>query len=300
MSILDFINLLRLNGYKPQQSGSSWMALCPAHKEKTPSLHISQAKDGRILVHCFGGICPAKEICFALGLEVRALMPGVNGIQTGSSTHQSYPVIPPKDRKPLWDAPVLISRWQRSTDPSQIASHAHDLGVKADALMTLGVCWASEHRAWAFPMHDGQGGIVGIRLRNEEGRKWAVVGSKTGIFLPALEPQDVMVVCEGPTDTAAALSVGFWAVGRPDCNGGIHAIEATCLRFRIEHVVIIADNDAHGRGLKGAYKLAAALTPLCRIWTPPAKDMREMISGGIDKSTIEAAFSSQQWKRYKL
>jgi hypothetical protein len=48
-----------------RKSGGGWMALCPAHKEKTPSLAIRESKDGKPLVHCFGG-CPQDYVIDAL------------------------------------------------------------------------------------------------------------------------------------------------------------------------------------------------------------------------------------------
>jgi hypothetical protein len=48
-----------------RKCGGSWMALCPAHKEKTPSLAIRESKDGKPLVHCFGG-CPQDYVIDAL------------------------------------------------------------------------------------------------------------------------------------------------------------------------------------------------------------------------------------------
>ena len=48
-----------------RKCGGGWMALCPAHKEKTPSLSISKGKDGRPLVFCFGG-CPQDILIDAL------------------------------------------------------------------------------------------------------------------------------------------------------------------------------------------------------------------------------------------
>lgn len=50
-----------LNG---RRSGSGWVAHCPAHKDKTPSLSIRES-DGRILVHCFGG-CTQPDVVMAL------------------------------------------------------------------------------------------------------------------------------------------------------------------------------------------------------------------------------------------
>lgn len=50
---------------KARKRGGGWMALCPAHKETTPSLSINEGKDGKPLVHCFGG-CPQDTVISAL------------------------------------------------------------------------------------------------------------------------------------------------------------------------------------------------------------------------------------------
>ena len=52
---------------------SKWLACCPAHDDKTPSLAIKLADD-RILIHCFAG-CDVSSIVSALGLELSDLMP---------------------------------------------------------------------------------------------------------------------------------------------------------------------------------------------------------------------------------
>jgi hypothetical protein len=44
------------------------MALCPAHPDKTPSLHIDTGRDGHILVHCFAG-CLTGDVLAKLGLS---------------------------------------------------------------------------------------------------------------------------------------------------------------------------------------------------------------------------------------
>ena len=48
-----------------------WMACCPAHQDKSPSLAINEADD-RILVHCFAG-CKTSDVIAALGLTVSDL-----------------------------------------------------------------------------------------------------------------------------------------------------------------------------------------------------------------------------------
>ena len=48
-----------------------WLACCPAHEDRSPSLSIKQTDD-RLLVYCFAG-CPAGDVLAAVGLELRDL-----------------------------------------------------------------------------------------------------------------------------------------------------------------------------------------------------------------------------------
>ena len=59
---------------KVRKHGKDYMACCPAHPDKSPSLTIAEREDGRILVHCFAG-CSAEEVVNAVGMELKDLMP---------------------------------------------------------------------------------------------------------------------------------------------------------------------------------------------------------------------------------
>lgn len=52
----------------------SYIARCPAHDDKSPSLTIKDVGDGRTLVHCFAG-CGANDVLAAIGLELHDLYP---------------------------------------------------------------------------------------------------------------------------------------------------------------------------------------------------------------------------------
>ena len=52
----------------------SWQACCPAHDDGSPSLHLTELDDDRLLLHCFGG-CSVEEVVGALGLQVADLYP---------------------------------------------------------------------------------------------------------------------------------------------------------------------------------------------------------------------------------
>jgi hypothetical protein len=65
--------LTRLNQVKATGPGR-WIARCPAHEDRHPSLSIRELDDGRILLHCFAG-CSVHEITQAIGIDLRGLFP---------------------------------------------------------------------------------------------------------------------------------------------------------------------------------------------------------------------------------
>jgi DNA primase len=68
MSVTDFVSLLQA----VRQTSRGWIARCPAHADKTPSLSVREADDHKILVRCWAG-CSAEAICAALQLNLRDL-----------------------------------------------------------------------------------------------------------------------------------------------------------------------------------------------------------------------------------
>ncbi|MBE6924576.1 MAG: hypothetical protein E7466_04990 [Ruminococcaceae bacterium] len=67
MTAYDLLPYLR--GHKP--SGGGYLALCPCHPDKDPSLSINE-EDGKLLVHCFGCGAGLPEVLDALGLTREA------------------------------------------------------------------------------------------------------------------------------------------------------------------------------------------------------------------------------------
>jgi len=63
----------RLKQVKPTGL-NKWQSLCPAHDDHKPSLSITLAEDGKILIKCFGG-CKLPDICKVLGIEIKDLFP---------------------------------------------------------------------------------------------------------------------------------------------------------------------------------------------------------------------------------
>jgi hypothetical protein len=175
-------------------------------------------------------------------------------------------------------------------------------------LRLLGIGRCREKRAWAFPARDGERQLIGIAIRSDSGKKYMVPGSKQGLFIPAdREKYNQLLICEGASDTAAALDLGFDAVGRPNCRLGTEMLVALCGRYQPRRVAIVADRDpprtdGHSQGEDGARELADRLAQIhidVRVILPPApiKDLRAWKVAGANREAVLAAIdAAPQWR----
>jgi hypothetical protein len=64
------LEALEAHGCNPRKSGDGWLALCPCHDDRKPSLSIRQGvtDDGRerVIMHCFAG-CEIEDVLRPLG-----------------------------------------------------------------------------------------------------------------------------------------------------------------------------------------------------------------------------------------
>lgn len=233
----------------------------------------------------------------------------------GEATPPPPTYTPPPRVGVAWlDVPAILARWPQP--PEAIDALARALGVSAESLRRVGARPAIEHKAWAFPMSDAAGLPIGIRLRADDGAKWCVTGSRQGLFIPAPPEGETrpdvdgpLLITEGPTDLAAALTMGFDAIARPSCSGSHDLVSAYLRGARRRDVVIVADNDApktmpDGRvirpGQEGAAALAGAILGVARsvkvITAAPVKDLRQFLqtrgvqARGVLIARIKAAY----------
>jgi len=193
---------------------------------------------------------------------------------------------PPKQPEPrrlsIGELCRAQSRYQKNVEHKnrQIGELALGLGVDPGALVRLGV-GQDDKGVWTFPMYDDARRVVGIRKRTWQGKKWAEPGSQNGLFIARERLTDPVIVCEGPTDTAAAMTLGYSAVGRPMAKGRVPWLVSLLSGHR---VIIVADAD--GVGLDGADSLAIELfwsCPLVRLFVPTGKDLRVMLANEGDR-----------------
>lgn len=96
--------LSRLN--KVRKTGpNSWLACCPAHDDRSPSMTLSAKDDGHILAHCFTG-CSFDEIVGAVGLGWEPWFPEKHNPHEHKSFRRPYPVADVFEAV-VWEARVL-------------------------------------------------------------------------------------------------------------------------------------------------------------------------------------------------
>ena len=94
-----------------RKAGGGWTARCPAHDDRTPSLSIRDADDGKVLVRCHAG-CDQERVIAAL--RARGLW-AENGPRSLSRTARRTSV----ERKPDHDdakrSEAALAIWQSAT-----------------------------------------------------------------------------------------------------------------------------------------------------------------------------------------
>lgn len=84
--------LSRLDDVRPT-GDSRWLARCPAHEDRSPSLSVRLTGDGTVLLYDFAG-CSAAEVLRAVGLDLADLFPPR---ETGYAARPTAPPIPWRD-----------------------------------------------------------------------------------------------------------------------------------------------------------------------------------------------------------
>lgn len=254
--------------------------------------------------HCSGCVysgpvdAPAYVLC--LREQKGAIKAARNGMGWVHAVNVTTPK--PRYRPAATDAPPvdpemqkLSARCESALDDEGVAFLASELGVSEASLRRLGCGWMAEQHAYSFPMRNEANLVIGIRLRDQQGRKWSVKGSVNGLFIPRKLPASGTIhVVEGPTDTAAMLTLDLHCIGRPSNTAGNDYFVRYCKMFwPRREVVIVQNNDPVGSRaeqltIHGAKTLQALLSSeraasSVTLTSPPdsIKDVRECLRQGL-------------------
>jgi 5S rRNA maturation endonuclease (ribonuclease M5) len=142
------------------------------------------------------------------------------------------------------------------------------------------------------------------------GKKICFTGSKLGLYWPrgvVMGTSNALYICEGESDTAALLSLGFDAIGRPSCSAGTDDILGL-LRGHDKHVVIMTDKDdwkirpdgkKYKPGQDGAYRLAKEIKPIVKslkvVRPSKYKDIRKWLINGATHAAVQCVVDNTRF-----
>jgi hypothetical protein len=181
-------------------------------------------------------------------------------IGSDSKTHHAHFRGPPPRSESASDTNwgAIASQFASAITEVQIVTLATHLHVDPIAVREIGTGYDEATAAYSMPMYAATGAVCGVQRRwiNTSGgpdRKEAMTGCKLGVFRSRQPDDGLLVVCEGASDTLAALSLGYEAIGTASAGTCVDIVAAYA---RGRDILIIADANDVGR--KSAVRIAAA------------------------------------------
>lgn len=203
--------LRRLHGVR--RSGSGYVARCPAHEDREPSLSVSEGEDGRVLLHCHAG-CSTEAVVQALGLRLADLMPEdrTRHASIGDGRRGREPAPPP----------VEVARYTYRDEEDRPLYQVRRYQPKT------------------------------FRQYRREGGRWVPgLGSTRRVLyrlpevIEAARKRGGVIIVEGEKDADRLADLGFFATTCPGGAGKWRPEYTEVLRGA--HVAILPDNDEPGR-----------------------------------------------------
>jgi putative DNA primase/helicase len=238
------------------KAGAAWMARCPAHDDREPSLSIKDA-DGRVLVHCHAG-CDQQRVVAAL--RVRGIWSNAgrrNGKIIGSRSRATEEL----DRDGAHRIEAALRRW-RATVPAcgtPVETYLRSRGIVIAVPARL--CF---HAAIRHPTGQHWPAMVALVTRGSDDAPIAIHRTflaRDGGDKAAIEPQRMMLgPCHGGAvrlaPSGGVLMVGegietclaaMQAIGHPAwaalSTSGLRALD---LPKDVREVIVLADGDEPG------------------------------------------------------
>ena len=242
--------------------GSSWMARCPAHEDRAPSLSIRAGNGDQALVYCHAGCDQARVVATlrSLGVwdgrpssidQLESNWPGASSLEKKHADH---------DRPSRLRA---ASRIWRSSE-SLIGSPA-EIYLRSRGLQALGKqCGLRFHPRLRHPSGGHWPALIGIVLRGHDGKPLGVHRTflaDDGIGKAPVEPQKMMLgPCRGGAvrlewaDKTVMVGEGLesclsamQATGLPAWAAlSTSGLRALSLPNELRRVIVLADGDRPG------------------------------------------------------
>jgi putative DNA primase/helicase len=239
-------------------AGATWMARCPAHEDRVPSLSISSGRNGKVLVRCHAG-CDQRDVIVILrerGLwetTGRALGRFVRKRQDAGSDKP--------DADALKRSEAAFAMWQasRPVGETPVATYLRSRGLDLPASPALRFHAGLKHPSggvWpamaALVTHGATGWPIAIHrtfLARDGGCKAPVdpakmmLGPCRGGVVRLAEAGDVLMIGEGIKTCLAAMQATGNSVWAALSTSGLRSLD---LPRDVRDVIVLADGDEPG------------------------------------------------------
>ena len=146
-----------------RKAGGSWMARCPAHDDRTPSLSIRDAGDGKVLVRCHAG-CDQEQLIAILRSR---------GLWTSNGPHphpkQRLGVQRKPDQDDIKRTEVALAIWQATTPAGNTVVESY---LASRGLHLPPVSMLRFHAGLKHPSGGIWPAMVALVTRARTGRRW--------------------------------------------------------------------------------------------------------------------------------
>lgn len=276
-----------------RRSGAGWMARCPAHDDRHPSLSIQGAANGTVLVRCHAG-CDQSRVIAAL----RA-----SGLWQGRSERRHQDDRPTRresdrqrDRDDIVRTEAAISIWAAAKPAmgTPVETYLHSRGLSLPVPNALRFHAGLKHPSggvWpamvALVTSGTQNASLAIHrtfLADSGADKAPVepqrmmLGSCRGGAVRFSAPSKVLVVGEGIETCLSAMMATGHAVWSALSTSGLRALD---LPERVRDVIVLADGDPPGEAAARdcAYRWARSGRRVRIAHPPNGLDFNDVLLG---------------------
>ncbi len=237
-----------------QRAGATWMARCPVHEDRSPSLSISVGKGGKVLVRCHAG-CDQRDLIAAL--QERGLW-RTTGRASGVGLKHRQRIVEDPDADTLKRSAAALAIWHasRAAEETPIATYLRSRGLDLPALPALRFHAGLKHPSggiWpamvALVTHGATGSPIAVHrtfLAHDGDGKAPVdpakmmLGPCCGGMVRLGGSGDVLMVGEGIETCLAAMQASSRPAWAALSTSGLRSLD----RPRdIGDVIVLADGD---------------------------------------------------------
>jgi hypothetical protein len=262
-----------------RKSGTGWIASCPAHDDRSPSLSVNKGDKQEILIKCHAG-CQVSEICAALSIRDSDLCSASsngnhqNGEGNAEKSKESPSKLQFESSFQGTDEMVEAMQAAMARSPECLAYvESRGISVRIAGELKWGFV-----PSWPFRNDEGETvrkpglaiphyvnrKLTGIKLRTVDGTKLfsqmpgSSISGLYGLGLVDKTAEEVLIL-EGPEDCALAISHGCNAVAINSAS--IHSLTKSDVELLSRYKRIYAVGDHDIAGLKAMNEVAAQLPP---------------------------------------